>query len=111
MRKIIISEKAERKLFESLINEEVGYLGDKERAVLDWLNKHYKALEIDKNDATSIPVKGRAVSVLDTNGQITKRIITMEDAFFILQSNFKKILSDKKERDQFLWDTLNKWYH
>jgi hypothetical protein len=111
VKRIIISEQAEKRLLERLINEATGYLGDKEDLVMDWLNRHFKALEIDQQDNTSIPVKGKAVSVLDTNGQITKRIISMEDAYYILQAKFKHILEDKKERNQFLWDTLHKWYH
>lgn len=110
-KKIILSENKEHKLFEYIINEEITYLGDKEELVKKWLSKHFKPMEIQTTDELSLPKKGKAVCVLDAYGQLSGNLKSLEDVFYIIQANFKKILSDKKERDRFLWSTLNKWYN
>lgn len=109
-KKIIISEKQGEMLLKRLIKEEITYMGDKEELVKKWLTKHFKPMEIQQKDALSLPTKGKAVSVLDAYGQLTNNLKSLEDVFYIMQAKFKKILSDKEERDKFLKDTLLKWY-
>ncbi len=106
---IILSEKQERDLFENIINEEIAYLGDKEDLVLKWLNKHFKTVDMETTDNLTLPTTKKVVSVLDAYGQISNNIKTLEDVFFIMQTKFKKILSDKKDRDDFLRSVLKKW--
>jgi calcineurin-like phosphoesterase len=53
----------------------------------------------------------KIVSILDTKKQLTKKFISIERVYYILQTQFKNILQDKKDRNQFLWDTLKKWYN
>jgi hypothetical protein len=110
MKKIIINERGEAALFKHLLNEEVTYLGDKEDVVTKWLNNHFKAMENETLDNMGLPQNNKVVSILNSQKQITTNIITLEKAFYILQAQFKNILHDKKERDTFLWNTLNKWY-
>lgn len=111
MKTIILSEKQELSLIKKILTEETVYLGDKENLVIDWLNKHFKPMEIQSTDGLSLPKLDKAVSVLDTYGQMTKQLKSLDDVFYILQTKFKKILNDKKERDEFLSNTLNKWYN
>lgn len=110
-KKIILSEKKEQKLFENIINEEVTYLGDKEELVKKWLSQHFKPMEIQTVDELSLPKKDKAVCVLDAYGQLSNTLKTLDDVFYILQTKFKKILSNTKDRDNFLWSTLNNWYN
>ena len=111
MKKIIISEKHEIFLYQSLVNEETSYLGDKEDVVIKWLNDHFKAMENEVNDEMGLPKIDKVVSILDTNKQLTKNIIPIERVYYMMQAQFKNILHDKKDRNQFLWDTLKKWYN
>ena len=110
MKKIIISEKQEKYLYNSLVNEEVSYLGDKEEVVIKWLNDHFKAMENEISDDMGLPKIEKVVSILDTNKQLTKKLIPIERVYYMMQTQFKNILHDKKDRNQFLWDTLKKWY-
>lgn len=111
--KIIITEQQEIKLISDLVhnnlNEETVYLGDKQKIVCSWLNKHFKIVNVQGVDNLHLPKISKAIVVLDPYGQSTKQTKTFEDVFYILQTNFKKILSDKKDRDNFLKDTLLKW--
>lgn len=107
---IILSENQEKKILSLIIKEEIVYLGDKEKIVMDWLNKHFKPMEIQTNDSLSLPKLDKAVSVLDSYGQMTKQLKNLEEVYYIMQAKFKKILYNKQERNQFLWEVLNKWY-
>lgn len=89
--------------------EEIVYLGEKEKVVLDWLNKHFKIITTQDTDELSLPKLKKSICVLDAYGQPTERLKKIDDVFYILQTNFKKILSDKKDRDKFLINTLRKW--
>ena len=111
MKKIIISEKQEKYLYNSLVNEEVSYLGDKEEVVIKWLDDHFKAMENEISDDMGLPKIEKVVSILDTNKQLTKKLIPIERVYYMMQTQFKNILHDKKDRNQFLWDTLKKWYN
>ncbi len=110
MKTIILNEKQMSSMLTHILKEESVYMGDKEDIVKTWLNNHYKQMEMDTIGENGLPIKQKVVSTLDTNKQLTKNIIDLKKLFFILQANFKNILTDKKERDNFLWITLNKWY-
>ena len=111
MKKIIINEKSEKHLFEHLMNEELSYMGDKKEVVKKWLDNHFKAMEQESTDEMGLPKIEKVVSVLDSKKQLTKRLIKLDMVYFMLQKQFQKILQDKKERDNFLWNTLNNWYN
>lgn len=108
--KIILNEKQEKQLCNLIINEQAMYLGDKEEIILKWLNNNFKPMDIYNNDDFGIPKKSLGVCILDQNKQVTENIITVEDLFYKLQEKFKKILADKKERDELIKTTLKKWY-
>lgn len=111
MRRISINERQEQLLFSHLLNEEAIYMGDKEELVLDWLNSKFKPMDVQDVDELNLPRKGKAANVLDAWGQMTDTTKSLEDVFFILQSKFKHILSDKKERDDFFRECIKKWWH
>ena len=110
MKTIILNEKQMSSIIKQIIKEESVYMGDKEDIIKKWLDNHFKQMEMDIVGDNGLPTKQKVVSTLDTNKQLTKNIIDLNKLFFILQTQFKNILSNKKERDEFLWVTLNKWY-
>ena len=110
MKTIILNENQMSFIIKQILKEEHVYMGDKEEVVKKWLDGHFKQMEMDIVGQNGLPIKQKVVSILDTNKQITKNIIDLKKLFFIIQTQFKNILSDKKERDEFLWQTLNKWY-
>ena len=111
MKKIIISEQGEQHLLNVLLKEELTYMGDKEDIVKKWLDDHFKAMENETSDEMGLPKVEKIVSILDSKKQITQKLISLERVYFMLQTQFKNILQDKKERDEFLWSTLKKWYN
>lgn len=111
MKKIIISEQGEQHLLNVLLKEELTYMGDKEDIVKKWLDDHFKAMESETSDEMGLPKIEKIVSILDSKKQITQKLISLERVYFMLQTQFKNILQDKKERDEFLWSTLKKWYN
>ena len=86
-------------------------MGDKEDIVKKWLDDHFKAMENETSDEMGLPKIEKIVSILDSKKQITQKLISLERVYFMLQTQFKNILQDKKERDEFLWSTLKKWYN
>lgn len=110
MKKIIISEEAEHMLMRTIMNEEITYMGDKEDIIIKWLDDHFKAMENETSDELGLPKVDKIIGILDTKKQKITKLIPFERAYFILQAQFKNILQDKKERDEFLWKILNKWY-
>ena len=111
MKKIIISEQGEQHLLNVLLKEELTYMGDKEDIVKKWLDDHFKAMENETSDEMGLPKVEKIVSILDSKKQITQKLISLERVYFMLQTQFKNILQDKRERDEFLWSTLKKWYN
>ena len=111
MKKIIISEQGEQHLLNVLLKEELTYMGDKEDIVKKWLDDHFKAMENETSDEMGLPKVEKIVSILDSKKQITQKLISLERVYFMLQTQFKNILQDKKERDEFLWSTLKKSYN
>ena len=108
--KIIINENQEQLLHNIIVNEEATYLGDKEDVIVNWLTSNFKAMDIYKKDDFGLPKKTYGVCVLNQDKQITDDIISMEDIFYRLQSRFKKILSNKNERDALIKSALNRWF-
>jgi hypothetical protein len=110
MKKIIISERLERLLFQTILNEEIAYMGDKEDIVVKWLDEHFKPMENETSDDMGLPKVEKIVGILDSKKEKIIKLISLERVYFMLQTKFQRILQDTKERDEFLWKTLNKWY-
>ena len=98
-------------MIKTLLKEELTYMGDKEGIVKKWLDDHFKAMENETSDEMGLPKVEKIVSILDSKKQITQKLISLERVYFMLQTQFKNILQDKRERDEFLWSTLKKWYN
>ena len=109
MKKIIISEKAEKLLFEYLLNENYD-LSSKIELVKNYLDKNYIKADTDVLNKDNDMEKQYYVIMLDTNKQPSKHVLTLKQLFEKLQYKYQRILTDKNERDKFLWQIVNDWY-
>ena len=110
MKKIIINESIERKLFEALINESLGY-SNKVAIIKNYLDSNFIKADIEQLNKDGDLEKTKLVIMLDSQKQPTEHRLTLEQLYYKLQYKFKNILSDKKERTMFIWNTINDWYN
>ena len=110
MKKIIINESIERKLFEALINESLGY-SNKVAIIKNYLDSNFIKADIEQLNKDGDLEKTKLVIMLDSQKQPTEHRLTLEQLYYKLQYKFKNILSDKKERNIFIWNTINDWYN
>ncbi len=108
--KIIINEKQEQLLHNIIVNEEAVFLGDKEDAILRWLNDNFKPMDLYGKDNFGLPKKSLGACILNQDKEVTDDIISKEDIFYRLQERFKKILPNKNDRDDLIRSALKKWY-
>lgn len=109
MKTIIISEEMEQKLFQYLIKEAICD-GDVRLEVFNYLNNNFQpyAPTIINNDGKQSD--NYLVLWLDQKTKQIFQTITLEKLFWMVQDEFKGIKDDKKERDEFLWETIKAWY-
>ena len=109
MKTIIISEEMERKIFQHYISEAISE-GDIRLEVIKYLKDNYlpadKTILNKDGEQESAPL----VIWLDKTTKQPFKTITLEKLFWKIQDVFQNIKDDKKERDEFLWDTIKAWY-
>jgi hypothetical protein len=111
MKKIIISEDKEHLLYEEAMLEEMfGGWGDKVKAIKDYLDKNFARAAATMFGEDGKPQIKQVVAWLDDYKQVVKTLTEVQ-LFYIIQDQFKKIISDKKERDKFLIQVLKDWYN
>jgi hypothetical protein len=111
MKKIIISEDKEYLLYEEAMLEEMfGGWGDKVKSIKDYLDKNFARAAATMFGEDGKPQVKQVVAWLDDYKQIVKTLTEVQ-LFYIIQDQFKKIISDKKERDKFLIQVLKDWYN
>ena len=111
MKKIIISEDKEHLLYEEAMLEEMfGGWGDKVKAIKDYLDKNFARAAATMFGEDGKPQVKQVVAWLDDYKQVVKTLTEVQ-LFYIIQDQFKKIISDKKERDKFLIQVLKDWYN
>lgn len=110
MKTIIISEEMERKIFQHFINEAVSD-GDIRLEVIKYLKDNFvpadKTIINKDGEQESAPL----VIWLDKTTKQPFKTITLEKTFWKIQDKFQNLKDDKKERDEFLWETLKAWYN
>lgn len=114
MKKIIISKNKEKVLFEHIINEDAQFMGNKEDLVKSFLNNYFKQGDVEHENGFGVftnDSKDKVVVKLDSLKQPTDKTLSYEDLHDLLVYRFKNILTDKEERDKFLWDVLDSWYN
>lgn len=111
MKKIIISEDKEHLLYEEAMLEEMfGGWGDKVKSIKDYLDKNFARAAATMFGEDGKPQIKQVVAWLDGYKQVVKTLTEVQ-LFYIIQDQFKKIISDKKERDKFLIQVLKDWYN
>jgi hypothetical protein len=111
MKKIIISEDKEHLLYEEAMLEEMfGGWGDKVKVIKDYLDKNFARAAATMFGEDGKPQIKQVVAWLDDYKQVVKTLTEVQ-LFYIIQDQFKKIISDKKERDKFLIQVLKDWYN
>lgn len=110
MKRIIINEKKESNLLQYLIKEEYN-LSDKVLLVKKYLDDHFARADVSKLDDTSgKPTTEKVVAWLDDYKQLVKNITDVQ-LFYVIQDEFKNIITDKNERDNFLKQIIKDWYN
>jgi hypothetical protein len=111
MKKIIISEEKEHLLYEEAMLEEMfGGWGDKVKSIKDYLDKNFARAAATIFGEDGKPQIKQVVAWLDEYKQIVKTLTEVQ-LFYIIQDQFKKILSNKEERDKFIIQVLKDWYN
>jgi uncharacterized protein (DUF111 family) len=111
MKKIIIREDKEHLLYEEAMLEEMfGGWGDKVKSIKDYLDKNFARAAATMFGEDGKPQVKQVVAWLDDYKQVVKTLTEVQ-LFYIIQDQFKKIISDKKERDKFLIQVLKDWYN
>lgn len=110
MKTIIINEKIEKKLFETLINESLGY-SSKVAIIKNYLDNNFIKADFEQLNKEGDLEKQQLVIMLDSQKQPTEHRLSLEQLYYKLQYKFQRILSNKKERNVFIWNTINDWYN
>lgn len=110
MKKIIITEHAEKMLIEYLLNENYD-IADKVSLVVKYLDSNFFKADKDVFDKNYDIVNKALVIVKDSKGQPSKNLLTIEQLFQKLQYQYKNILLDREERNKLLWQIANDWYN
>ena len=111
MKKIIISEDKEYLLYEEAMLEEMfGGWGDKVKSIKDYLDKNFARAAATIFGEDGKPQIKQVVAWLDEYRQVVKTLTEVQ-LFYIIQDQFKKILSNKEERDKFIIQVLKDWYN
>ena len=110
MKKITITEKQEKKIRETAINEIYGGWGEKVKMVKDYLDKHFSRANSTIMGQNGRPENKQIVAWLDDYKQVVKTLTDVQ-LFYIVKDEFKNILSDKDERDKFLKQVIKDWYN
>ena len=110
MKTIKINENTEKKLFELLINESLGY-SNKVSIIKNYLDNNYIKADIESLNDNGDLEKENVVIMLDSKKEPTEYRLTLEQLYYKLQYKFQKIISNKEERNQFIWDVINDWFN
>lgn len=108
MKKIKITETQKDKLIKTISEEANMFKLDQINMVKKFLDENFLRAKMKKIGENGLPVNKDIVILVDKNKQPIQ-YITYKELLIILQNDFKNINVDKKERDEFLRDTLIKW--
>jgi hypothetical protein len=110
MKTIIINENIEKKLFEMLISEGFGY-NRKVAIIKKYLDTHFiKATFNERNKEGDFDEKPLVI-MLDTKNKASNVTLTLEQLYYKLQYKYQNIITNKVERNKFIWNTVHDWYY
>jgi hypothetical protein len=101
MAKFIVSEGMARLIARNMLEESYQ---DKVDLVKDYLDKNFMRASFEK-DGENV-----GIFVKLSNGLPTDKSMWKQDVLDVLDKQFSKLVTDKKERDGFLNQVLDDWY-
>ena len=107
--KIILTEEKEKNLVRYLIKESYNY-PDKVLLVKKFLDQHFSRATYDSTDDSGKPTEKQVVAWMNSGKEAVKTYTDVQ-LFEMLQEEFKNILADKNERDEFLKNVIKAWYN
>jgi hypothetical protein len=112
MKKIIISENKRGVLFSAILNESLtnGDESDKVLSVVKFLDGSFSRADENSYDDNGHPANKELVAWLTPKKEVAK-LLTATQLFYVVQEEFKNLISDKKERDDFLKKVIKAWYY
>lgn len=111
MKKIILDERQEKTLFETILQESIYGLSDKVNIIKKYLDNNFIKADYDSMDDNGDMKTNSLVIMKDTKQQPTQHRMTLEQLFEKLKYKYQNIITNKEERDKFLWQLVNDWYN
>ena len=111
MKKIILDERQEKNLFETILQESIYGLSDKVNIIKKYLDNNFIKADYDSMDDNGDLKSNSFVIMKDTKQQPTQHRMTLEQLFEKLKYKYQNIITNKEERDKFLWQLVNDWYN
>ena len=109
MKTVYITEKQEKLLIHLMMNEEIGGMSDKVGVVKKFLDDNFVRATASEMGENGLPETRGIVVWLDDSKKPVKTLTDVQ-LFYVLQSQFKNIISDRDERDKFLKQVIKDWY-
>ena len=111
MKKIIINENAEKKIVELLLNESMGY-ANKVKIIKNFLDANFFKADYDEfNSEECKNLSSPLVIPKNTKKGASEKSFTLEQLYYMLQYKYQNIISNKEERNKFIWNVINDWYY
>jgi hypothetical protein len=110
MKTIIINESQENKIKNSVIEEMYGGQEALVGYIKDYLDNNFSRANATITGKDGRPKTEEIVAWLDKYKQIYKTLTDVQ-LFYILQDEFKSVMPNKQDRDDFLKDVMVKWYN
>lgn len=108
--KITITENQENALIMHVVNESYGY-ANKVKIITNYLDNNFIKADVETLNDNGDMEKQNIVIMLDSKKEPTENRLTLEQLYYKLQYKYQNILSDKKERNIFIWNTINDWFN
>jgi len=83
---------------------------DKVKVIQSFLNKNFIRAKYTGEDDNGVLRNYPIVVQMDENGQPSKKSLTDQQLFYLLQNKFKTILPKEQGRDKFIIQVLKDWY-
>lgn len=106
---IIIDEDKEQELIGNILNEVFYPTSEKVLYITNYLDKNFAKQALDSLDDNGYPTKEKTVVLLSNEKQPLKTL-NMKELLRLLDDKFQKIISDKKDRRNFLKQVIKDWY-